>query len=85
MVWLKIFDYPFWPAIVLHPQWLSPSLSSMLKLNKKKTQNRLIAQFFDDRDSSYASIFNFLIIQSDRWSEGYLLSFRRLLQRLQIK
>ena len=25
----------------------------MLKLNKKKTQNRLIAQFFDDRDSSY--------------------------------
>ena len=53
LVWLKVYDFPFWPAIVLHPQWLSESLTVNLKLNKKKTQNRLVAQFFDDVNSSY--------------------------------
>ena len=52
LVWLKVYDFPFWPAIVLHPQWLSESLTVNLKLNKKKTQNRLVAQFFDDVNSS---------------------------------
>ncbi|KAK8804708.1 hypothetical protein WA171_006676 [Blastocystis sp. BT1] len=52
VVWLKVFDFPYWPAVILHPAWISPLLAGKLKLSKKKIQNRLIVQFFDEVNSS---------------------------------
>ena len=54
VVWLKVFDFPYWPAVILHPAWISPLLAGKLKLSKKKIQNRLIVQFFDEVNSSYS-------------------------------
>ena len=56
VVWLKVFDFPYWPAVILHPAWISPLLAGKLKLSKKKIQNRLIVQFFDEVNSSYSFI-----------------------------
>lgn len=56
VVWLKVFDFPYWPAVILHPAWISPILAGKLKLSKKKIQNRLIVQFFDEVNSSYSCI-----------------------------
>ena len=47
-----MFNYPYWPAIILHPSWLSPEHSAKLKLSKKKLQNRMVAQFIDEANSS---------------------------------
>ena len=60
VVWLKVFDFPYWPAVILHPAWISPLLAGKLKLSKKKIQNRLIVQFFDEVNSS--SYFILIII-----------------------
>ena len=51
---MKVFDFPYWPAVILHPAWISPLLAGKLKLSKKKIQNRLIVQFFDEVNSSYS-------------------------------
>lgn len=56
VVWLKVFNYPYWPAIILHPSWLSPEHSTKLKLSKKKIQNRMVAQFIDEANSSYNTV-----------------------------
>lgn len=53
IIWLKVYEYPYWPAMVLDPRWLPLSLIESLKINKKKAHNRVIVQFIDEYNSSY--------------------------------